>query len=78
MKPTLRILGLVSALAYILIFLLMWIAANVGGYTYFSGGEPNPYIKYPEWFFGIIGVITLIDILKSELDNIVRGNHETA
>ena len=63
-----RIIGLAGAIGYTTVILGLWVYANVRGYVYFQGGEPDPSIKYPEWAIGITTILTSIYYLKKELD----------
>jgi hypothetical protein len=65
---TVRILGLMSVISYMIVILFTWIYANLTGYVYFSAGEPELLIKYPEWVLGLIGISVAIDCLRKELD----------
>jgi hypothetical protein len=65
---TVRILGLMSVISYMIVILFTWIYANLTGYVYFSAGEPVLLIKYPEWALGLIGISVAIDCLRKELD----------
>lgn len=65
---TVRILGLMSVISYMTVILFTWIYANLTGYVYFSAGEPELLIKYPEWALGLIGISVAIDCLRKELD----------
>lgn len=54
----------------------IWFDANLSGYTYFSAGEPNLYIKYSEWIGGILGIVSLISIIKETIRNVYfHTNH---
>ncbi len=64
----LRITGYISLIGWVSMIMFVWILANIRGYTYFQGGEPLWWIKYPEWTLGLLGVWTGIISLKSELD----------
>ncbi len=64
---SLRILGLMAVLSYMIVILLTWIYANHRGHVYFSAGEPLSIIKYPEWIVGFLGIVVVIDFLKNEL-----------
>ena len=63
-----RILGLMALISYMIVILFTWISANLGGFIYFSAGEPDPSIKYPEWVLGFLGIVVAADYLKRELD----------
>lgn len=65
---TVRILGLMSVISYMTVILFTWVYANLTGYVYFSAGEPELLIKYPEWVLGLIGISVAIDCLRKELD----------
>lgn len=65
---TVRILGLMSVISYMTVILFTWVYANLMGYVYFSAGEPELLIKYPEWALGLIGISVAIDCLRKELD----------
>ena len=67
---TVRIVGLMSVISYMTVILFTWIYANLTGYVYFSAGEPELLIKYPEWVLGFIGITVAIDCLHKELDAI--------
>lgn len=62
-----RIVGLAALLSYMIVILFTWIYANLRGFMYFSAGEPDLSIKYPEWVLGIIGIIVAIDCLNREM-----------
>ncbi len=62
-----RILGLITLISYIGVILVIWINANLGGYVYFSAGEPMSIIKYAEWGLGFIGISVAINFLCREL-----------
>lgn len=62
-----RILGLMTLISYMVVILFIWIYANSVGYVYFSAGEPELLIKYPEWVLGFIGILVAVDFLKKEL-----------
>lgn len=59
-----------TVLAYMIVIICTWIYANYIGYVYFSAGEPNPYVKYIEWAFALLGIISVGKIIKEELDAI--------
>ncbi len=65
----LRILGLMAVMSYMIVILFTWIYANHLGYVYFSAGEPESLIKYPEWVLGFLGIIATASVLRRELDN---------
>ncbi len=74
-----RILGLISLISYIGVILVIWINANLGGYVYFSAGEPMSIIKYAEWGLGFIGISVAINFLRRELkDNSSNKVNETS
>jgi hypothetical protein len=62
-----RILGLIALISYIGVILAIWINANLGGYVYFSAGEPMLIIKYAEWGLGFIGLSVATNFLCREL-----------
>jgi hypothetical protein len=62
-----RILGLIALISYIGVILAIWINANLGGYVYFSAGEPMLIIKYAEWGLGFIGLSVAANFLCREL-----------
>ncbi len=64
-----RILGLMSVISYMIVILFTWISANLDGYIYFSAGEPELLIKYPEWALGVIGILAAFDYLRKELND---------
>ncbi|HEY9204726.1 MAG TPA: hypothetical protein VIO58_02300 [Candidatus Methanoperedens sp.] len=64
-----RILGLMSVISYMVVILFTWISANLEGYIYFSAGEPESLIKYPEWALGAIGIFAAFDYLRKELND---------
>jgi hypothetical protein len=64
---TLRILGLIALISYMIVILFTWIYANMEGYVYFSAGEPVLSIKYPEWILGFLGIFVATDYLHKEL-----------
>lgn len=65
-----KLIGIITAIGYMVIILEQWILANHQGYTYFQAGEPNMIIMYTEWVLGIIAVITLADTYKKEIESI--------
>ncbi|VVB90456.1 Uncharacterised protein [uncultured archaeon] len=72
-----RILGLIALISYIGVILAIWINANLGGYVYFSAGEPMLIIKYAEWGLGFIGLSVATSFLCRELRD-KSGNDDTA
>ena len=62
-----RIIGLIALISYIGVILSIWINANMGGYVYFSAGEPILIIKYAEWGLGFIGLSVATNFLLREL-----------
>lgn len=72
-----RILGLITLISYIGVILFIWIDANLGGYVYFSAGEPMSIIKYAEWGLGFIGISVAINFLFRELRD-ESSNDDTA
>ncbi len=64
-----RILGMMSVISYMVVILSTWISANLDGYIYFSAGEPELLIKYPEWALGAVGIFVAFDYLRKELNN---------
>ena len=65
----LRILGLMALISYMIVILYTWIFANLGGYVYFSAGEPVLSIKYIEWMLGFLGIFVATYYLHKELNN---------
>ncbi len=63
-----RVLGLMAIISYMVVILFTWAYANLAGYVYFSAGEPELLIKYPEWALGAIGILAAVDYLRKELD----------
>jgi len=63
-----RITGLIALLSYTTVILFTWIYANLGGYVYFSAGEPLWIIKYPEWALGFMGILVAVDYLRREIE----------
>lgn len=63
-----KLVGLITILAYIIVILFTWIIANINGYTYFSAGEPVWWIKYPEWILVANGIYWLVYTIKKEID----------
>ena len=63
-----RILGLMTALSYMLCILYTWILAELNGFVYFSAGEPEPMIRYAEWILGVISTIVIISEIKIKLN----------
>ncbi|MBU0847482.1 hypothetical protein KKH23_09890 [Patescibacteria group bacterium] len=57
-----------TALSYMIAILFTWMLASHQGYVYFQVGEPNVIIMYLEWALGIVGIVTLADICKREID----------
>ena len=68
MNKKIRILGLMTTLSYLMCILYTWILAELNGFVYFSAGEPNPYIRYPELGLGLLAIGVVILVLKRELD----------
>lgn len=66
-KKIVRILGFMALISYMIVILFTWIYANLGGYVYFSAGEPILSIKYLEWMLGFIGIFVAIDCLFKEI-----------
>ncbi len=64
-----RILGLMALISYMIVILFTWIFANLGGYVYFSAGEPVLSIKYIEWMLGFLGIFVATYYLHKELNN---------
>ncbi len=64
-----RVFGLMAIISYMTVILFTWIFANMNGYVYFSAGEPELLIKYPEWVLGFTGIFVAIDSLRKEIDN---------
>ncbi|MCX9009608.1 MAG: hypothetical protein OIN66_00665 [Candidatus Methanoperedens sp.] len=62
-----RVIGLMSLLSYMTVVLFVWIYANLGGYVYFSAGEPQWIIKYSEWALGFTGILVALDYLRREI-----------
>ena len=60
---TIRILGLMSLISYLIVVLYTWMFSNLNGYTYFSAGEPNLFIKYTEWILGVLRACFKIHIV---------------
>jgi len=52
-------LSLMVAISYLICVLYTWMLAGLNGYTYFSAGEPNVWIRNVEWVFGIFAIIYL-------------------
>ncbi len=67
---SIRILGLMAMISYMIVILFVWMHANYGGYVYFIAGEPDPLIKYTEWLLGFMGIIVAIDLLSKEIKEI--------
>ncbi|CAG0983574.1 hypothetical protein METP2_02129 [Methanosarcinales archaeon] len=65
----LRILGLMALISYMIVILYTWIFANLGGYVYFSAGEPVLSIKYIEWMLGFLGIFVATYYLHKELND---------
>lgn len=63
------IVGLMTALSYMICTLYTWIYAVMQGYVYFSAGEPNIHIRNLEWVGGIYTIFILIYLIKRELDH---------
>jgi len=64
-----RILGLMALISYMIVILFTWIFANLGGYVYFSAGEPVLSIKYIEWILGFLGIFVATYYLHKELND---------
>ena len=67
---SIRILGLMAIISYMIVILFVWMYANYGGYVYFLAGEPDPLIKYTEWLLGFMGIIVAVDLLRKEIKEI--------
>jgi hypothetical protein len=65
-----KILGLITCVAFMVVILYTWILAETKGYTYFSAGEPHDIIRNVEWFLGMLGLSMLIVVTRKELDEI--------
>ena len=52
-------ISLMVAISYLICILYTWISAELNGYTYFSAGEPNVWIRNVEWLVGIFAIIYL-------------------
>jgi len=52
-------ISLIVAISYLICILYTWISAELNGYTYFSAGEPNVWIRNVEWLVGIFAIIYL-------------------
>jgi len=52
-------ISLIVAISYLICILYTWISAEINGYTYFSAGEPNVWIRNVEWLVGIFAIIYL-------------------
>ncbi len=65
-----RLIGIVSAFAYTIVILFTWIVAAQKGFVYFQAGEPDLRIMYLEWALGIIGIVTLVDVYKKEIESV--------
>lgn len=63
-----RILGLMAIISFMIVFLFIWLYANLKGYVYFSVGEPILFIKYQEWVLGFTGIIVAAHYLLKELN----------
>lgn len=63
-----RILGLMALISYMIVILFTWVFANIGGYVYFSAGEPVLSIKYLEWVLGLLGIFVAVNYLQKELN----------
>ena len=64
---TVRILGLMALISYIVVILFTWIYANEEGFIYFTAGETSLKIKYSEWILGFLGFFVAIYYLLMEL-----------
>jgi hypothetical protein len=63
-----KIIGIISALGFMIVIVPYWVYSDmIEGYTYISFGEPIAIIKYAEWTFGFIGILTLISELKNTI-----------
>ena len=69
------ILGLMTALAYMIAILLVWMLAEFTGYTFFSAGEPNRVILYTEWILGFNAIYSLVIYCKREIINYAGITH---
>jgi len=73
--PYLNIVGLITAISYMIVILFTWIYANHQGYVYFSAGEPILIIKYIEWTLATISIYTLTSKLVCEINLIISQNN---
>jgi len=67
MKRWVRIIGLSTAIAYMVVIIIMWMYWNYNGYSYVQFQEPNYIIKYSEWVLGIVSIV----LLSIELSKII-------
>lgn len=67
-EKLIRVLGLLTALAYLIVILFIWVSANMAGYIYFTAGEPDLRVKYAEWLLGVVGIYTQVIELKEKLN----------
>jgi len=65
---SIKIIGLMAMISYMIVILFTWIYANMEGHVYFSAGEPVLSIKYPEWVLGFLGIFVAADYLRKELN----------
>jgi len=66
-KQNIRRIGLMGSISVLVVLLITWISATVGGFTYFKAGEPVEWIMYFEWILIAYGIIVLLGYLRKEL-----------
>ena len=69
MNKKIRIFGFMVAISYLIVVLSSWMFSEFYiGDVYFEAGEPNRFILYSEWVFGLIAIRILFIELKKILD----------
>ena len=75
MNRRIRIFGFLVALSYLIVILASWMFSEFyNGDVYFRAGEPNRFILYSEWLFGIISIAILsieVKRIADEKDKVI-------
>ncbi len=59
LRISLKFVGVLAAMSYVICITGSWMLANLNGHTYFQAGEPVAIIKYVEWILAGISIYTL-------------------
>jgi hypothetical protein len=72
-KTGINIIGLSFALAWILVFLGLWVyRTGIQDHTIVTFYEQNLIIKYSEWMMGTLAVVVITKQIKEELDKCIN------